>query len=123
MYSFGVVALEIITGRPVIIDTDENDHISKWVASMLEKGDIKNIVDPGIHGDFEINSAWKAVEIAMECISFSSSQRPTMNRMVKELKECLAMETARTGRHGFDSEDQQGMMTVNLNTELSPLAR
>lgn len=124
MYSFGVVLLEIITSRPVIANTEEHKHISQWVGFMLAQGDIKHIVDPRLHGDLEVTSAWKAVEIAMACVSHSSSRRPNMNRVVMELKECLAMETARTKGHRFGSGDQSGtMMTLNLTSELAPLAR
>jgi hypothetical protein len=42
---------------------------------MLEKGDIKSIVDPRLRGNFNINSAWKAVEIAMACVSPTSAKR------------------------------------------------
>ncbi|TXG46265.1 hypothetical protein EZV62_028228 [Acer yangbiense] len=69
----------------------ENTHISKWVRSMLAGGDIKSIVDPKLSGDFEIKSAWKAVELALSCTSQSSSERLTMIEVVMELKECLAL--------------------------------
>jgi hypothetical protein len=36
----------------------------------IAKGDMKNIVDPRLHENFKINSAWKAVEIAMECVYY-----------------------------------------------------
>jgi hypothetical protein len=42
---------------------------------MLAKGDIKNIVDPRLCENFNINSAWKAVEIAMACVSPTSAKR------------------------------------------------
>ncbi|KAJ0007594.1 hypothetical protein Pint_29480 [Pistacia integerrima] len=56
---------------------------------------IKNIVDPRLQGDFDINSVRKAVEIAMACISPTATKRPTMTKVVIELNECLAMEIAR----------------------------
>ncbi|KAL5576875.1 hypothetical protein UlMin_018574 [Ulmus minor] len=89
VYSYGVVLLEIITGRPVILKTNDNIHIGQWVKLMLEKGEIKSIIDPRLQENFNMNSAWKALEIAMNCISPSSSERPTMNQVVEELKECL----------------------------------
>ena len=36
---------------------------------MLEKWGVKNIVDPRLEGDLDINSAWKAIEAAMACVS------------------------------------------------------
>ncbi|KAJ0008258.1 hypothetical protein Pint_29496 [Pistacia integerrima] len=67
----------------------------QWVSFMLSKADIRNIVDPRLQGDFDINSVWKAVEIAMACISPTLSKRPTMTQLVIELNKCLAIEIAR----------------------------
>ncbi|KAK0596382.1 hypothetical protein LWI29_015170 [Acer saccharum] len=105
VYSFGIVLLEIITSRLVVkIGEDENIHITRWVIDdKLGNGDITKIVYPILEGDFETNSAWKAVELALACASHVSSKRPAMNDVVMELKECLAMETARK-KNGRGSE-------------------
>ena len=123
VYSFGVVLLKIITCRPVIERSDENIHISEWVRNMLAKGDIQNIVDPRLRGDFNVNSAWKAVEIAMASVSFTCTKRPPMSEVVVELKECLATEIAQ--REGYDGEsnDSNEMINTNLSSELNPLAK
>jgi hypothetical protein len=94
VYSFGVVLLEIITRRPIITRTNERAHVSQWVSYMLAKGDIKNIVDKRLHGNFNINSARKAIEIAMACVSPTSTTRPAMSMVMAKLKECLATELA-----------------------------
>ncbi|XVF26887.1 hypothetical protein REPUB_Repub14bG0058500 [Reevesia pubescens] len=78
VYSFGIVLLEIITSGPVISETNnERIHISQRVSSMLSRGDINNIVDPRLQGDFDVNSVWKAVEVAMTCLSPTSTRRPS----------------------------------------------
>ncbi|XP_021294722.1 LOW QUALITY PROTEIN: probable LRR receptor-like serine/threonine-protein kinase At1g05700 [Herrania umbratica] len=125
VYSFGIVVLEIITGRPVISEiNNERTHISHWVSSMLSRGDIKNIVDPRLQGDFDVNSVWKAVEVAMTCVSPSSTRRPTMTQVVVDLNQCLSTKRARTMRgHENESQDSIGMMTKNFGTKLSPLPR
>ncbi|GLT72543.1 hypothetical protein SLA2020_444680 [Shorea laevis] len=124
VYSFGVVLLEIITSRPAIERSQERTHIRQWVSIMIAKGDIKNIVDPRLRGNFNINSAWKAVETAMACVSPTSVERPTMSQVVAELKECLATELAHTKEgHEGESTDSIEMVNINLTTELHPLAR
>ncbi|XP_031285233.1 putative leucine-rich repeat receptor-like protein kinase At2g19210 [Pistacia vera] len=124
VYSFGVVLLEIITSKPVVENTLKKTHISHWVSFMLSKGDIANIVDPRLHGDFETNSAWKAVEVAMTCVSPTSAKRPTMNQVVVELNESLAMEVARK-KMDKDAEPKDSMlsMSLNLDIESSPILR
>ena len=124
VYSFGVVLLKIITNRPVIERSKERTHISQWVSSMLAKGDIENSVDPKLDGNYNVNSVWKAVEIAMLCLSPTSSKRPTMDQVVAELKECVETELAqRKDRYEDESKDSFDMININVTTALNPLAR
>ncbi|CDY51448.1 BnaA05g36650D [Brassica napus] len=97
VYSFGIVLLEIITNQPVINQNRENPYIAEWVGVMLTEGDIQNIVDPKLHGDYDSGSVWRAVELAMSCLNPSSARRPTMSEVVTELNECLAYENSREG--------------------------
>lgn len=94
VYSFGVLLLEIITGRPALSKSTHNEktHISEWVKPILETRAIEGIVDPRLEGNFNINSTWKIVEIAMNCVSQNSRERPTMSQVVGELKESLKLE-------------------------------
>ncbi|KAG2722808.1 hypothetical protein I3760_02G143700, partial [Carya illinoinensis] len=121
VYSFGVVLLEIITGRPVIERSEESTHVSQFVSSMLARGDIKNIADPRLHGNFNSNSVWRAVEIPMGCVSSTAAKRPTMSQVVADLKECMATELARANED--DSRESMEMINMDLATELNPLAR
>lgn len=124
VYSYGVVLLEIISSRPVIGRTHEKIHISTWVISMLAKGDITSIVDRRLQGNFGTNSVWKAVEVAMACVSPTSNKRPMMNQVVAELKECLAAEKGRV-RMSHDSgfSDSIELLSLSMTSELRPLAR
>lgn len=100
VYGFGIVLLEIITGRPVLTKTqDKVTHIYQWVDSMVSQGDISSIIDPKLKEDFEVNTIWKAVEIAMSCASPMSTNRPTMSQVVIQLNECLNMELAHSNNN------------------------
>ncbi|PQM33853.1 putative LRR receptor-like serine/threonine-protein kinase [Prunus yedoensis var. nudiflora] len=52
---------------------------------MLANGDINSIVDPRLEGNFNTNSVWKAVEIAMACVSVNAIKRPSMSQVVVDL--------------------------------------
>lgn len=127
VYSFGVVILQIITSRPAITKTNDDEiaHISNWVQSMVANGDVKGIIDPRLQGDFDINSVWKAVEIAMACLSPTAARRPNMSQVVIELRECLASELTRrnNSRMTTDSTDSFEDLPLNTTTGFSPLAR
>jgi len=89
VFSFGVVLLEIITGQPAITKTEIKIHIVQLVSDMLLEREVKDIVDPRLQGDFDINYATKALDTAMACVAQSSINRPIMRHVVMELKQCL----------------------------------
>ncbi|KAI3766495.1 hypothetical protein L2E82_16558 [Cichorium intybus] len=96
LYSFGVVLLVIITGRPAIAKYDnDNMHISEFVNLKLADGNVKSVVDFRLLGEFDIGSARKAIELAIACVADTPSRRPTMNEVVMGLIDCLVTERAR----------------------------
>ncbi|XVF34964.1 hypothetical protein REPUB_Repub18cG0103500 [Reevesia pubescens] len=111
VYSYGVVLLELITGQHAIIRKDESIHIVHWVSPLIESGDIGCIVDQNLHGEFDVNSVWKALEVAMTCTTPSSFNRATMSLVLTELKQCLAMELPhnREKKQGFSEEIYIGL--------------
>ncbi|XP_054781157.1 probable LRR receptor-like serine/threonine-protein kinase At4g29180 isoform X2 [Prosopis cineraria] len=128
VYSFGVVLLELITGQRAIIKGQENTHIVNWVTPFVKRGDLQQIVDPSLQGDFDFGSMWKAVEAALACVSLTAIQRPSMNYVVPELKESLEMEAAREQKWGTNEQRLKStssfdMHVVDLETASGPEAR
>jgi hypothetical protein len=92
------VLLEVITGRSAIVRDPEPISIIQWTRRRLARGNIEGLVDPRMHGDHDVNSVWKATDIALKCTTMTSTQRPTMVDVVVQLQECLELEESRTGR-------------------------
>ncbi|KAH7565374.1 hypothetical protein JRO89_XS09G0198200 [Xanthoceras sorbifolium] len=68
------------------------------LSRLTEKSDVYSfgvVVDPRLQGDFNNNSVRKAIEVAMACVSQSSARRPSMDHVVIDLNESLAIEIAR----------------------------
>ncbi|XP_024007358.1 probable LRR receptor-like serine/threonine-protein kinase At4g20450 isoform X2 [Eutrema salsugineum] len=107
---FGIVLLEIITSLPVIHQTREKPHIVEWVGFKLTNGDIENIVDPSLGGDYSSSSMWNALELAMSCVTPSSSGRPNMSQVSGELKACIFIENSRKG----------GTSDIDLKNSIGP---
>ena len=84
-----------------------------------------NIVDSRLQGDFDINSAWKALETAISCIPPTSIQRPNMSQVLVELKECLETEIAhgRTSKLEEDEETFSNFAIVDFESSMEPNAR
>ncbi|XP_023548657.1 putative leucine-rich repeat receptor-like protein kinase At2g19210 isoform X2 [Cucurbita pepo subsp. pepo] len=90
IYSLGIILLELVTGQPAITRTSGgNFHILNWVEPMIQTGDIQQIVVFKLGGQFNHNSAWKIIELAMSCTQSTALQRPDISHVLGELKECL----------------------------------
>ncbi|PWA88912.1 cysteine-rich RLK (RECEPTOR-like protein kinase) 10 [Artemisia annua] len=117
VYSFGVVLLELITGRKAI----SNDmYIVNWAKSMVAEGNIEKLIDPRLHGDYDINTAWKVVELALTCVDNISSKRPTMNDVVTDIKSCVKADKA---LHGAEQYDLNRHMSLCLESMQGPNLR
>ncbi|XP_024187289.1 senescence-induced receptor-like serine/threonine-protein kinase isoform X2 [Rosa chinensis] len=120
VYSFGIVLLEIITGQPVYSRTNgERTHIIRWVELMLLQGDIYSIIDPMLERTFNVNSAWKAIEIAMACVSAEASKRPVMSNVVMELKKCLPAQLDLTNHSSYETELGSSIDVVSQNNSIT----
>ncbi|KAJ4749617.1 Leucine-rich repeat protein kinase family protein [Rhynchospora pubera] len=102
VYSFGVVLLQIITGQPAIIQGTGPDseymNVTEWVRQRLARGNIESVVDTRMQGDYDINSIWKAADVALKCTTENGAHRPTMTEVVVQLKECIEL-VATAGRN------------------------
>nr|KYP54116.1 Receptor-like protein kinase At3g21340 family [Cajanus cajan] len=122
IYSFGIILFELITGQHALSRTPEkNVHILEWVIPMVETGDVHNIVDPRLKEEFNINSAWKAVEIALSCISPATAERPDISQILAELKECLSLDIVQ--RHVKRTKTIFEFTSLRIDSEISPSAR
>nr|XP_043635726.1 senescence-induced receptor-like serine/threonine-protein kinase [Erigeron canadensis] len=117
VYSFGIVLLELITGRRAI---SWGIHIVFWVESTIEEGSVENIIDPRLQGLYNINIAWKVFELAKACVSPTSIERPTMNEVVIDLKQCLQVEKS---RHGCKPNNQSQSVSLNMESMSDPKPR
>ncbi|CAF2090137.1 unnamed protein product [Brassica napus] len=88
VYSFGVVAMEIVSGKSNMKRKGSADHVSliNWAVTLQQRGDIMEIVDPTLEGDFNIKEAVRMIKVAFVCTNSSPSLRPTMSEAVRMLQ-------------------------------------
>eukprot|EP01018_Ginkgo_biloba_P026476 Gb_40646 [translate_table: standard] len=91
--SFGVVILEIISGRwPIHRNSSgEQTPIVSWARALIYQGNIEAILDPKAGNIYNMSAMWKVAELAMACTENQSNDRPTMNEVVMELKETIRL--------------------------------
>lgn len=89
VYAFGVVLMEILTGRKALDDTmpDEKAHLVTWFRRVLiNKESIPKAIDQTINLDEEtLASIYKVAELAGHCTSREPYQRPDMGHAVNVL--------------------------------------
>ncbi|CAM6065270.1 unnamed protein product [Sphagnum tenellum] len=96
VYGFGVVLLEIISGRMPVDPTLPNGNawnLCEWVRSNLQAGNIDKILDPIVKASNpQLDVLWKVAEIAIQCVEPKSIHRPTMTKVVEELRAAVLQE-------------------------------
>ncbi|KAI9071874.1 hypothetical protein K1719_046158 [Acacia pycnantha] len=128
VYSFGIVLLELLTGKPSAKRRPNNTFtlLLEWVTPKLgSKDDIKSIIDPRLQGQYNVDSALKFVEVAKSCTRPLAIQRPDISQVVVELRECLAMEIRIEGTsQNTNSSSSLDMSTLQFDSSFStPSAR
>ncbi|CAD5179455.1 unnamed protein product [Musa acuminata subsp. malaccensis] len=88
-----IVPSDSRNGQPPILIGSENIHIVEWVYERLAKGNVEDVVDKSLQGEYDVNCAWKIAYVALNCAMQSSTKRPTMTEVVMQLKERLALQS------------------------------
>ncbi|KAJ4806865.1 Leucine-rich repeat protein kinase family protein [Rhynchospora pubera] len=105
VFSFGVILLELITGKsPIIQGPQGGQHLTQFVQQRLSKGKIESIVDPNMGSQYNVNSIWKVADMALRCTNHPGN-RPDMTAIVTELKEALKLEMSSMESSSVASED------------------
>lgn len=111
VYSFGVVLLEMLSGRRAV---DKNrpsgEHsLVEWAKPYLNhKRKIFRVLDTRLEGQYSLEGAQKAANLALQCLSMEAKFRPTMDEVVKIL-EALQ-----------DSKDPKNTNERNPNHQKNP---
>lgn len=95
VFSFGVVLLELITGKRSVDNTrpGREQSLIEWAKPLMR--DIKNVerlMDTRLEGQFSIKGAQRAVSLAYKCLSHRPKPRPTMNYVVQVLESLQGFE-------------------------------
>ncbi|GKV44295.1 hypothetical protein SLEP1_g51487 [Rubroshorea leprosula] len=86
VFSFGVVTLEILSGRPNSNNSQDKDkiYLIKWAWTMYESNQSLGLVDPTLV-EFDANEAIRMIKLGLLCTQASPIMRPPMSRVAAML--------------------------------------
>lgn len=87
VYSFGVILLELVTGRKPVkrLKSTEVVLLCDYIRELFEKGTTSYCFDQSLWGSCEIELI-KVMKLGLICTSKAPSRRPTMAEVVQVLE-------------------------------------
>ncbi|KAK7327912.1 hypothetical protein VNO77_22005 [Canavalia gladiata] len=102
IYSFGVLVLEIISGKSSARTNREGSHkfLLEWAWQLHEEGKMLELVDPDME-EFPEKEVIKYMKIALFCTQSAASRRPSMTQVVDMLSKEIQLNEKEITAPGF----------------------
>ncbi|KAI9125827.1 hypothetical protein K1719_003245 [Acacia pycnantha] len=114
VYSFGILLLELVTGRKPIekLPGGLKRTITEWAEPFISKGKFRDMVDRRLRGNFDERQVEQMINVAALCVQSEPDKRPNMKQVVNLLK-------------GYDADHGKVMKTridsIQYNEQLMEL--
>ncbi|TXG69307.1 hypothetical protein EZV62_004242 [Acer yangbiense] len=98
VYWFGVVLLEIITGLRVVDTKRPPKEVNlAFLAKpcLIDGRKIQKIMDPKLCNQYPLEKAIEVAGLAKRCLELDSRNRPSMDQVLKTLKNVITIEVLR----------------------------
>ncbi|XP_074312660.1 PTI1-like tyrosine-protein kinase At3g15890 [Silene latifolia] len=116
VYSFGILLLEIATGRRALqkLTSISNHSIAEWALPLVQEGKFSELADPKLNGNYVEEELRRVISIALVCAQKRPEKRPTMLDVVEMLKGKLKDKLIHMEKNLFSSgeigDDNDGIV-------------
>ncbi|KDP41812.1 hypothetical protein JCGZ_26830 [Jatropha curcas] len=88
IYSFGVVLLELVTGKKAVDEIEGRQmHLIHWALPLMkDRGNYVRLVDPLLRRQFSMSLLNKAIEVASICLNENANLRPSSTDLVSAME-------------------------------------
>lgn len=88
VYSFGILLLELVTGRKPIekLPGGIKRTITEWAEPLILKEKYRDLVDPRLRGKYDEAQLKQAINVAAHCVQSEPEKRPNMKEVVNLLR-------------------------------------
>ncbi|RWW34054.1 hypothetical protein BHE74_00011614 [Ensete ventricosum] len=86
VFSFGILLLEIMSGRKAIDVAHSPPSVVEWAVPLLRKGKVSTLFDPRIGPPKDPVARRQLAALAASCVRSYKEMRPSMEEVVEQLK-------------------------------------
>nr|XP_048320959.1 probable LRR receptor-like serine/threonine-protein kinase At1g53440 isoform X2 [Ziziphus jujuba var. spinosa] len=99
VYSFGIVALEIVMGKSnsSFAPSYQFQNLLDWVRNLKQEGNLMELVDSRLGSDYDQEEVMVAIHVALRCTHVSAANRPSMASVVSMLEGRVAAQELISG--------------------------
>ncbi|GBG61275.1 hypothetical protein CBR_g19807 [Chara braunii] len=95
IYSFGVLLMELISGKPPLGITAQRQRFDlvKWARVQLGKGNVERVLDKKVaEGTYSVEALWRLADGAMLCCEPYSANRPGIGEITRKIQEAIDLQ-------------------------------
>ncbi|CAK9268839.1 unnamed protein product [Sphagnum jensenii] len=120
VFSYGVLLLEIVSGRKNIdLSLEPNKiYLLQWACSLHEQDRLTDLIDQRLNNNVSNDEAQHVINVALLCVQTSATRRPSMSRVLAMLLNEVDVEVVSKKANRIHEMDVSHLF--QSNSSLSP---